>query len=338
MASVVDVHTHNYTHGWLSLIRDKGRPDYEIRESVDSPMTMYRRGASFGPLEPAHFDFDLRVKNMKAAGVELAIITLSAPSAFWGDEAVSTAAARIANDEFRAAQTAHPDHIRWMATLPWEYPAAAVAELERALGRGAPARGAAAQNAVGVLVLGNINGRHLTDPLFEPVWRAIDARALPVLLHPTVPPGAEALDLAQYALVGSIGFMVDTSVAVVRMIFDGFFDRYPNLKLIASHAGATLPYIAGRLDRVFETAKRARAAIARPPSDYLRHIYYDSVCYRQDALQLCVDVGGEGRVLYGSDYPFNFGDMVGCLARVNALAAPAREKARSANALRIFGL
>ena len=32
------------------------------------------------------------------------------------------------------------------------------------------------------------------------------------------------------------------------MIFDGFFDRYPKLKLIASHGGGTLPYIAGRLD------------------------------------------------------------------------------------------
>ena len=215
-----------------------------------------------------------------------------------------------------------------MATLPWEYPAAAVAELDRAAQLG----------AIGVLVLGNINGHHLTDAQFAPVWKAIDERALPVLLHPTVPPGADDLDLGRYALVGSIGFMVDTSVAVVRMIFDGFFERYPNLKLIVSHAGATLPYIAGRLDRVFETAKRAQAVIARPPSDYLRHIYYDAVCYRQDALEMCINVGGDGHVLYGSDYPFNFGDMVGCLARVNALAAPARGNVRSANALRIFGL
>jgi aminocarboxymuconate-semialdehyde decarboxylase len=328
MAPVIDVHTHNYTEGWLELIRAKGGPDYEIRASVDSPTTLYRRGASFGPLEPAHFDFDLRVRNMKAAGVDLAIVTLSAPSAFWGDEATSAEAARIANDEFRAAQAQHPDHIRWMATLPWEYPAAALAELERACALG----------ALGVLVLGNVNGRHLTDPLFEPVWRAIDARALPVLLHPTVPPGAGELDLAQYALVGSIGFMVDTSVAVTRMIFDGFFDRFPNVRLIAAHAGAALPYLAGRLDRVFETAQRARARIATKPSEYLRRIYYDAVCYRQDALQMCVDIGGEDRVFYGSDYPFNFGDMPGCLARVNALAGSARAKVRGANARRVFGL
>jgi aminocarboxymuconate-semialdehyde decarboxylase len=328
MPPVIDVHTHNYTEGWLNLIRARGGPDYEIKPSVDSAITLFRRGASFGPLAPPHFDFDLRVRNMKDAGVDLALVTLSAPSAFFGDEATSAEAARIANNEFAAAQRLHPDHIRWMATLPWEYPAAAVAELERACGLG----------AVGVLVLGNVNGRHLTDPLLEPVWRAIDARGLPVLLHPTVPPGAEDLDLARYALVGSIGFMVDTSVAIVRMIFDGFFDRFPRLKLIAAHAGATLPYVAGRLDRVFETAKRARAVIARPPSEYLRHIYYDAVCYRQDALQMCVDVGGADRVFYGSDYPYNFGDMKGCLGRVDALGGSAREKVRGANALRIFGL
>jgi len=317
-----------YTRSWLELIRREGGPDYEVKESLDSPETLFYRGASFGPLEPPHFDFDLRIRNMDDARVDIAVITMSTPSAFWGDEAVSTQAARIANDDFSAEQARHPDRIRWMATLPWEYPEAAVAELDRACGMG----------AVGVLVLGNINGRHLTDPLFVPVWKAIDERALPVLLHPTVPPGVDALAMSQFAMVGSIGFMVDTSVAVVRMIGDGFFDRFPNVKLIAAHAGATLPYLVGRLDRVYETTKRARVNISRPPSEYLREIYYDSVCYRQDALQMCVDVGGEDRVLYGSDYPYNYGDMKGILARVDALSPGVRDKVRSGNALRIFNL
>ncbi len=328
MAPVIDVHTHMYTERWLELLRREGGPDYEVKESLDSPITIYRRGASFGPLEPPHFDFDTRIENMNAAGVDIAIITLSAPSAFWGSAEVSLEAARAANDDFQAEQAANPDRIRWMATLPWEYPELAVAELERARGMG----------AVGVFVTGNINGVHLTDDLFAPVWQAIDDRALPVLLHPTVPPGGDELDLSHYAMVGSIGFMVDTSVAVVRMIYDGFFDRFPNLKLIASHAGATLPYLAGRFDRVFETTKRARVKIDRLPSEYLRHIYYDAVCYRQEALEMCVDVGGAGQVLYGSDYPFNFGDMKGCLARVDNLPEATRDKVRSGNAIRIFGL
>ena len=327
-APVIDVHTHMYTEAWLDLIRRHGGPEYEVRESLDSPTTLYRNGASFGPLEPTHFDFDLRIENMTKAGVDVAIVTLSAPSAFWGDAQISADAARVVNDDFAAAQDTYPNRIRWMATLPWEYPDAAVPELARAHDMG----------AVGVLVLGNINGRHLTDTLFEPVWQAIDDRAMPVLLHPTVPPGAVELDLSKYAMVGAIGFMVDTSVAVTRMIYDGFFDRFPNVKLIVSHAGATLPYVAGRLDRVYDTTKRARVKIDRHPTEYLRHLYYDAVCYQQESLELCIKVGGADNVMYGSDYPYNFGDMVGCLDRVDGLPAVIRDKVRSGNATRIFGL
>lgn len=328
MAPVIDVHTHMYTNSWLDLIRAEGGPDYEVKESLDSPCTIFYRGASFCVLEDLHFDWDRRVENMKEAGVDMAIITLPAPSSFWGDADVSLEASKIANDDFAKAQAGHPDHIRWMASLPWEYPDAAVAELDRACDIG----------AIGVLTLGNINGRHLTDELFAPVWQAIDDRELPVLLHPTSPPGTPQLGLTQFAMVASIGFMVDTSVAIIRMIGDGFFDRFPNLKLIAAHAGATLPYLVGRLDRVFERTKRARVNIDRPPSEYLRRIYYDSVCYRREALELCIGVGGADNVMYGSDYPFNIGDMKGCLARVDALDDQVRDKVRGENAMRIFDI
>ena len=328
MHPVIDVHTHMYSQPWLELLRAHGGPDLEVRESLDSPETIFYRGASFCVLEPPHFDYPERIRQMDAAGVDIAVITLSAPSVFWGNAEQSLAAAQAGNDAFAAAQREYPARIRWMASLPWEYPDEAVAELARACDRG----------AVGVLTLGNINGRHLTDDLFAPVWQAIDDRSMPVLLHPTVPPGLDELELSHYAMVASVGFMVDTTVAVTRMIFSGFFDRFPNLKLIASHAGAALPYLVGRLDRVFERTKRARVDIDRPASEYLRHIYYDAVTYRQESLEMCLQVGGESQLMYGSDYPFNIGDMPGCLARVNNLAGSARDAVRGSNAARIFGL
>ena len=146
-------------------------------------------------------------------------------------------------------------------------PSSRVAELKRSCDQG----------AVGVMVLANIDGRSLTDPLFAPVWQEIDRRALPVLVHPTAPPGTPEMDLRAYNLIASIGFMFDTSLAVARMMFDGFFDRFPNLKLIASHAGAALPYLVGRLDICFENMNACRTRTQTPPRDYLRHIYYDSV-------------------------------------------------------------
>ena len=104
------------------------------------------------------------------------------------------------NDDMAAARTAHPERLRWFASLPWQYPDRALPELERA----------ATAGASGVMVLANIDGQPLTDPVYAPIWSAIDARALPVLVHPTAPPGVGAMDMSRFQLTASIGFTFDT--------------------------------------------------------------------------------------------------------------------------------
>jgi aminocarboxymuconate-semialdehyde decarboxylase len=153
-----------------------------------------------------------------------------------------------------------------------------VVELERACEIG----------AVGVLTLSNINGTHLTDELFTAVWEAVDEKELPLLLHPTYPLGIDDLALSQYVMVASIGFMIDTSIAVIRIVGDGFFDRFSKLKLIAAHAGGALPYLVGRLDPVYDKTNRARVNISKPPSEYFQHIYCDALTYRQESLEMCM--------------------------------------------------
>jgi aminocarboxymuconate-semialdehyde decarboxylase len=146
------------------------------------------------------------------------------------------------------------------------------------------------------------------------------------------------MKLGEFHLAASNGFLIDTTLATSRMIMDGFFDRYRKLKIIAAHGGGTLPYMIGRLDRVWEAVPAAREKISRPPSSYMSQIYTDSVVYRQTALQLAICEFGEDNVMYGSDYPHNIGDMVGILSRVDALAVGQRNKIRGKNALRIFKL
>jgi aminocarboxymuconate-semialdehyde decarboxylase len=226
-------------------------------------------------------------------------------------------------------QRAKPDRIRWFASLPWQYADDATAELARCIKDG----------AVGVMVLGSIDGKDLIDPQFAPVWSAIDRIGLPVLVHPTAPQGVRDMHMEAFNLIPPVGFMFDTTLAFAHMIFSGFLDRYPNIKLIAAHGGAALPYLAGRFDICHERIPACSAVIKDRPSSYLRRIYYDTVVYEQTALELCIKIAGSpDNVLYGSDYPHNIGDMAGCLARVNALPGGQAKQVAGKNAERIFKL
>jgi aminocarboxymuconate-semialdehyde decarboxylase len=186
------------------------------------------------------------------------------------------------------------------------------------------------------MVLANIGGKALTDPAFAKIWKAIDDAKLPVLIHPTAPPGVAEMEMQQFQLVASIGFTTDTTLAVARMIYDGFFDRFQKLKIIASHGGGTLPYLIGRMDQCYEHIPACRTRTAEKPSLHARRIYADSVVFTDEALAMAVNVFGSGNVLYGSDYPHTIGDPIGCLARVDRLPAGVRERVRGRNSERIF--
>jgi len=325
---VVDVHTHMLNEEFLRLLRKHGG-GYKVRKVVGGQSGVFKDGAPFMTLMPGMFDYELRIRAMDEARVDIAVVTLTSPNVYWGSAKVSLAAAQTMNDDMAAQQRRYPERIRFMCSLPWQHARLAVAELKRAVDE---------LGAVGVMVLANIDGASLTDKRFAPVWREIDKRGLAVLVHPSAPPGTAELDVMRYNLIASVGFMFDTSLAVARMIFDGFFERHPNLKLIAAHGGGTLPYIAGRLDICFDNMPACREKISRKPSEYLKRIYYDSVVFQQESLELALKVGGTENVLYGSDYPHNIGDMKGCLARVDALPPAQRDAVRGGNAFRIFRL
>jgi aminocarboxymuconate-semialdehyde decarboxylase len=278
--------------------------------------------------QPGHFDYEERLEHMDGAGIDISIVSLTCPNVYWGGEAVSTAAARESNDSMAEARERYPDRIRWFTSLPWEYPRVAVEELARTCDRGAS----------GVMVLANVAGRSLTEAAFAPIWAEIDRRALPVLVHPGEPPGVDAMDMGSYDLSWSVGFMLDTTLAFTRMIFDGFLDRYPNLQLIAAHGGGTLPYLVGRFEKGDEVELPGRRRMTASPSEYLRRIWYDCITYNPGALQYLISVVGADRVLFGTDWPHQVHDTKGALANTAALPPDQCEAIRSGNAKRLFGL
>ena len=324
---VIDVHTHMFTPRWLELLQSEGGL-YNIKTRPDGQQEVFRGDTPVVIPQKGHFDYEMRIRMMNEAGIDISIVSLTCPNVYWGNEDTSVRAARESNDTMAQAQTTWPDRIRWFTSLPWEYPARAVEELERTVQNGAS----------GVMVLANVAGRSLTDPFFAPIWKAIDDRALPVLVHPTDPPGADLMDMTKFDLSWSVGFMFDTTLAITRMIFEGFFDQYPNLKLIASHGGGTLPYLVGRFEKGDEVEIPQRRQMKRKPTDYLQHIYYDSITYQPGPLQYLLSVVGADQVMFGTDWPHQVHDVRGAFANTALLPAKQCQAVRGDNALRVFGL
>lgn len=322
---VIDVHTHMFSEGWVNMVRANPDQDTRIVQGKRFEEVDYR-GQRIIRLSPEMTDFDLRIRNMDAAKVDVALISLTAPSVFIGDERVSVGLANRINDDFAEAEKRYPGRIRWFTALPWQYPEAAIKELRRTRSRG----------AIGVATTTNIAGRALGDPLFRPVWRAIEDMGMPVFIHPTTPYiDVSAMGMGEHGLANTIGFTADTSLCFMRMILDGFLDEFPRLDLIACHGGGTLPYLAGRMDQMWMRGSSTRK-IATPPSSYLKKLWFDSIVYDQRTLEYLIATVGVDRVLYGSDYPFLIGDMVGMLERVDHLPVQQAEAVRSGNAKRLF--
>ena len=326
MAPVIDVHTHMLNHEWLKLLEKHGGPKYTLKAVAGGLRAIHLHGAPFMTPVPEMFDWDQRIRNMNKAAIDVSVVSLTCPNCYWGGEKLSLLAAQTMNDEMARARKTWPDRIQWFCSLPWQHPAAALKELQRALKAG----------ACGVMVLANIDGKQLTDPAFAPVWKAIDKAKLPVLVHPTAPPGVREMQMSEFQLIASVGFTFDTSLAIARMLYDGFFERYLEVKIIASHGGGAIPFLIGRLDQCFVHIPACRAKVADKPSLTLRRVYADSVVFTDDTLAMAVHTFGSDNVLYGSDYPHTIGDPIGCLARVDRLPEGVRERVRGANALRIF--
>ncbi len=323
-APVIDVHTHMYTRRWLESLKASGDADTVVVPGT--PESIAYRGVNYAVLAANMFDWEQRIAQMDAAGVDVALVSLTAPNVYWGTVQQSAAAARIVNDEYAAAQARWPRRIRWFASLPWDDADLAIAELHRAVGAG----------AIGVCMLTNIKGQALIEEKFAPVWAEIDRIDVPVFIHPTTP-FVDGFGLGDYGMANTVGFTTDTTTCFGKFLLSGFFDRFRRVRPIASHGGGTLPYLVGRFDRMWEISTGRRDS-AQPPSAHLRRIFFDSIVYDQRTLTYLVATVGADRVLYGSDYPFRLGDMTGILGRVDALPAAERDAVRGLNAVREFRL
>jgi aminocarboxymuconate-semialdehyde decarboxylase len=316
-ARTFDLHTHHYTPAFFEAVRDSGG-DYSFAKDPTGREIITLHGARFFGVTPAMTDLTARLEAMDAAGVDVAVLSLSTPNVFFLPPHLQAGLARRMNDAYAEAMAAHPDRIRAFASIPMDDPDAALSELYRATGE---------LRMNGVVLLSNIGGRPLTDPAYRPFLAEADRMRLCVLLHPMIPATGQE-NLREFVLGPIVAFPFDTTLAVARMCYAGVFREFPHLRWIVAHAGGAIPWLMQRLDNGYRDFAENREHIDEPPSTYLKRLYYDTVTFSPHTLTMLRDTVGAEHMVMGSDFPHLLGDIDRAVPSITSLPIPEVEKER----------
>jgi 2,3-dihydroxybenzoate decarboxylase len=275
-----------------------------------------------------------RLRQMDADGVDMAVLSLTAPGIqVVKDAARAHALAAASNDELAAAVRAHPDRFAGLASFAPQDPERAAREVERARGLG----------LVGLIVNSHTFGRYLDESMFEPLLAAIEASGLPLYLHPREPGPAMLEAYRPHGLYfAHWGFAMEAGLHAMRLIVSGTLDRFPRLKLILGHLGEGLPFWLDRIDN--RHAQQVRLGDAKPlrrrPSEYfLENFHITTAGFTSaPALRLCLDRLGPERVMFAADYPYEDAKAAVDFLRTTPLEDGVRAAIAHRNAERLFGL
>lgn len=288
---LIDVHSHHYPDSYLDACRreDSGFTHY-YRE--DGRLVVLQDGgvalAVPQPLPP----LEHRLELMDDAGVDIQVLSVSAPNMFRFPEDIRIPLTRDLNDEFSELAGGSNGRLRAFVSLPLPNVDAALEELDRAL---------ALPHVSGVAVCSNIDGINLDDERFSPLWEELSRRGTTLFCHPTVACCTEGL--REYAMSLAMGFMADTMFAVGRLAYAGTFERYSGIRWIFTHLGGTIPFVLPRYDNYYRQFPENREHIDRPPSEMIREQYYDTCTMHAPALKCSLETFGPEQLVFGSDYP-----------------------------------
>ena len=293
---IVDVHNHYYPPGYMDALK-KGPSAVHITTDAEGNPLLHYPG-DYNVAVRGHRDIAYRETAIAKAGIDRQVVTLTTPGVHVETPQRAIELARLVNDEFAQVRRDRGKHFTALATLPLNDPAASVVELTRAV---------TDLHLPGAMLFSNVNGVPLADARFDPLYAEADRLGCVLHIHPTNPVNVDAMQ--EYWLMPLVGFLFDTTLAAAHLVFAGVMHRYRRIKWVMSHLGGALPYLAERLDRGWEAFPACRAQIDRPPSEYLKRCFYDTVNFNPGALKLAVDFAGADHVLAGSDYPHQIGSM-----------------------------
>jgi len=301
---------------------------------------------------PAIYDLDERLRMMDRFADKNYTQVLSLgmpPLESLGSPALVADLAKLGNDGMADLVRRYPDKFTgFLASLPMNDPDAAVREAERAISE---------CGANGFQIHTNINGEALDHPKFFGIFEVAAKANRPVFLHPS-----RTADLpdylnesrSKYEIWWTFGWPYETAAAMARLVFSGVIDKLPELKVVAHHLGAIVPYLSGRVGPGWDQlGKRSSDEdyssilqnLKKRPIEYFKDFYADTAVFGSKASTICgLEFYGEDRVLFASDCPFDpekgpgyIRDTIAIMESLD-ISEAAREKICFRNAQELLGL
>jgi predicted TIM-barrel fold metal-dependent hydrolase len=225
---------------------------------------------------------------MDERDIGTAILSVSTPGVHLGADAEARALARDVNEYTAATVRRHPERFGFFATLCLPDVQGSLKELEHAF---------EALGADGVVLLANSGGIYLGDAAFDPLFEELNRRKAVVFVHPSIIPGLEPLPGVPTFVAD---FLLDTTRAAIQLSRSGTLDRYPDLKIVLSHAGGIVPFAAYRISAATAPTGNPIDGVAR-----LKRFYFDTALSGSPtALPSLLAFAEPGHVTFGSDFPY----------------------------------
>jgi predicted TIM-barrel fold metal-dependent hydrolase len=308
----IDVHSHCLFHEAVALMGDENA----VPPSVGADK-------QFVVLEE-------RLRSMDGQAIDMEVLSINP---FWYRKDRDTAAkiTDLQNEKLAEFCAQHSDRFAAFASLALQYPDLAVQQLETAMKK---------LNLRGAAIGGNVAGEAFADPKFHPVWAKAEELGAVLFIHPTgTPELAKKLAGSGY-LANSVGFPLDTTIALQHLIFEGTLDRFPGLKIIAAHGGGYLGSYAPRSDHAcFIRPQECTVELKKKPTEYLNQLYFDSLVFTPEALRHLAAQVGASQIMLGTDNPFPWEEHpVDLVFATTSLSEEERVAILGANAARLFGM
>jgi aminocarboxymuconate-semialdehyde decarboxylase len=326
----VDVHSHVLVPAAATRVRPHQTPDPRTAVYAEETRILSRQQDDDRTLNLV--DLALRMRDFDAMGVDTQVISPAPAQCYYDVPAeIGIEAARMVNEGVATIAARMPERIpAAIGSVPLQAGGeAAAVELEYAM---------KTLGLKGVEVLAHVGDLELSDASFEPFWAKAEGLGAVVFIHPSG--FTEPRRFGRFYFSNVIGNPLDTTMALHHLIFDGVLERYPSLKIIASHGGGYLPAYSGRIDHAWGARTDAHGTLPKAPSFYLKKIYLDTIVFTPHQLEALVELFGVDKILLGTDYPYDMGeyDPIGHIASVASFTDADRAAIAGGNAKALFGL